>query len=228
MRAYEQIRDIIGIQNLNVKIIGVGGGLAYGKAGPTHFSLEDISLMRNIPNMTIISPSDPYDAYSATKKLITHKGPSYMRFERNPLKPIYDKNHKFVIGRGVKLKEGGKVAIIATGKHLETALIASDILRKKKISTSVYSFPTIRPLDKSLILKIAKKHSLIATIEEHFVSGGFATEVLENVSVFNNKQIIRFGLKNSYPTISESYEKLIERNGLTPEAIVKKILRVKV
>jgi transketolase len=225
MRPFEQIRNNVSLQNLNVKIVGIGGGLAYTKAGPTHHSMEDIALMRLLPNITIIAPSDSDTAYQATKAIVRHEGPVYLRLERNPQVLNYLKPETFHIERGRQIVKGEKIAILATGTKVELALRIASILEKRKLRPSVFSFSTIQPLDKITLNKIFKKHSFIATVEEHRTSGGFGSAV-EEFAVgkgLNKVRLAKFGLKNFFSEASGNYEALLKLHDFTPEAIARSI-----
>lgn len=225
MRPFEQIRNDISLQNLNVKIIGVGGGLTYTKAGPTHHSVEDIALMRLMPNMVIIVPCDLNMAFQATKEIAKYKGPVYMRLERNPEDSIYTRQSTFRIGKGKMLVRGKGIAIFVTGTKIDMALKVASILKGKKLYPSIFSFPTIQPLDKKLLFKIAKNHSLLVTIEEHRTESGFGSAVGEFMLErgFNNLQLIKFGLRNTFSETSGSYDAMLKLNDFTTQAVVRSI-----
>lgn len=227
MRPFEQIRNDISLQNLNVKIVGIGGGLAYGKAGPTHHSMEDIALMRLLPNMTIVSPSDPLEAYQATKALIKKKGPAYLRLEKDPDIKNYI-NHKFQIGKAQKIKQGKSAAIIATGAQVYNAVKVAKELEEGNINLGVYSFSTIQPLDIKLLSSIINDYSTIITLEEHRTSGGFGTAVEEFSYSRNFKKrtkIIKLGLKNIFSPFSASYNNLIDFHGISDKKIKRMIIK---
>lgn len=223
MRAYEHIRNDVGIQNMPVKIVGVGAGLAYNKAGPTHHAIEDIALMRTVPNMTILAPCNEEETYQATLAAIDHKGPVYLRIESNPNGPTHKKT-PFTIGKAQKILAGEKIAIITTGTKLPLAREVIKLLEIKHVTPSVFAFPTVKPLDTAALKKISKTHSIIAVIEEHRNEGGLGSAILEATSEFENRpHILRFGLKNEFPPISASYQVLMEEHGLTAPGIAKKI-----
>lgn len=226
MRPFEQIRSDVSLQNLNVKIVGVGGGLSYTKAGPTHHSMEDISLMRNLSNMTILAPFDQDETYTATKRMVKHKGPVYLRVGRNPDQTLKNVKEKFEIGKARQLISGSKVAICFTGSQISQSLEVVKILKQKGIDPSLYSFSTIQPIDKKNLSLIAKNHPFIFTVEEHRVSGGFGTAVLEELNKMNfTKNIFTpFGLSNSFTSISSEYENLLKLNNMMPNQIARVIL----
>lgn len=225
MRAYEHIRNDVGIQNLPVKIVGIGGGLSYNKAGPTHHSLEDIALMRTIPGMTIIAPCNEDETYKATLEAVDHKGPVYLRLETNPLGDTHE-DIPFSLSRAQSLRNGKRVAIITTGTKLPMAYDVEKLLIKKGIKPSIYAFPVIKPLDTKTLKIIASSHAYIATIEEHRVDGGLGTAILETVESFEKRpRVLRFGLLNEFPKVSASYPILLKTHGLTATSIAAKILK---
>lgn len=227
-RAFEQIRNDVALQKRNVKIVGIGAGLAYGKAGYSHHSIEDIALMNTIPNMTIVAPQDKKQIYDATKKIARHIGPVYMRIEANPEIELERKN-KFEIGKGIIVKEErSELAILSTGNKLELAIGAANILKNKGKSSSVFSFPTIKPLDEKLLFSIFDKYSYVATVEEHNPNTGFGSIVgnmfLNRQGASKTKKIRKFGINNmtAYPTGSRNT--LLKFFGLNANHISKEIL----
>lgn len=227
MRPYEQIRNDICLQNLNVKIVGIGGGLTYTKAGPTHHSMEDIAIMRCLPNIIILAPRDPEETYYATLKMMDYDGPAYLRIERNPDSSVHIPNKKFTVGRSQQIIKGKNVAIIATGAKIYDALDICEKLHQDDLYPSIYAFPTIRPLDKIRLKSIFKKYSLVLTIEEHKTQGGFGTAIEEYLCDLNPErkpQIVKFGLKNSFSTISGSYSTLLKENSLLADQVAQVIL----
>lgn len=226
MRPFEQIRNNISLQNMNVKIIGVGGGIAYTKAGPTHHSMEDIALIRTLPNILIINPSDQKETFYATKAISSYKGPVYMRIERNP-EFITTKTMSFKIGKGRIIKKGKNIAILATGAKIPFITNIALILEKKKIYPTLVSMPSINPLDLPLLKRIALMHKIIVTVEEHRVNGGFGTAVMEFLSTnaLTESRILRVGLKNEFSPISGDYHTLAAYHGFTPELVSREILK---
>lgn len=228
MRAFEQIRNDIVLQNLNVKIIGVGAGVAYGKAGPTHHAKEDIALMRTLPNMTIINPADPMEVYQATKAIIKHKGPTYLRFEHNSeIEKGMLTNNTFIIGKGKLVKGGHSLAIVTTGNKVYIALKVASLLASKNINAAIFHFPTIKPLDLKLLHHIFNKFLKVVTIEEHGLVGGFGSAVAEVLADYhsqNNPKLLRFALLENVLT-SASYTTLLKYHHLTSKQIAKSILK---
>jgi transketolase len=224
MRPFEQIRNDVCLQNLNVKIVGIGGGLAYTKAGPTHHSMEDIGLMRLLPNMTIIAPQDPHQAYAATHAIIKQQGPTYFRLERNPSAAV--KKTLFKFGKGIVIEEGAEIALLATGVQVYTAIEVATQLKKNGVKAGVYAFPTIQPMDKKLLETLSRKYKLLVSIEEHRIDGGFGSCIAEFISSSKNKpHLFRFGFGNSFTSVSTDYPSMIEYHGLSSKQIVSNILQ---
>ncbi|MEE0473244.1 MAG: transketolase C-terminal domain-containing protein, partial [Holdemanella biformis] len=181
-RAFEQIRNSICYPNLNVKVCATHAGITVGEDGASHQCIEDIALMRSIPNMKVFVPCDQYQAKAIVKAVADIDGPCYVRLGRCAVEDVYDESYRFELGKGRVLKEGKKVALVATGMMVQEALKAADILAKEDISITVVDMPCIKPIDEELIEKIAKSHELIITCEEHNVYGGLGSAVSEVTS----------------------------------------------
>ncbi len=177
MRAFEQVRNDICMQNMNVKLVGIGGGLAYSTLGSTHHAIEDIALMKVLANMTILSPCDPMEAGKATLAAAKIKGPVYIRLGTNKEPAIYKNDYSFEVGQAVMLKDGEDLTIIGTGSILNNALDAAQILDREGISTRVVNIHTIKPLDKEMILRCAQETKSVLTLEEHNINGGLGDSV---------------------------------------------------
>ncbi len=180
-RAYEQIRNSIGYPKLNVKIGATHAGISVGEDGATHQCLEDLALMRSIPGMVIFNPADDIEARLCVKAAIDHEGPVYMRFGRLAVEDVNDEDYTFQPGKGVELRQGTDVSIIATGLMVQEAIKAHDILAKEGISARVINIHTIKPLDEEIIEKAAKETGAIVTAEEHYIMGGLGSAVCEAV-----------------------------------------------
>lgn len=216
-RAFEQIRNSIAYPNLNVKIGATHAGISVGEDGATHQCLEDIALMRSLPNMVILNPADDLEAMECVRAAIEHNGPVYMRFGRLAVEDINSADYKFELGKGVQLADGCDVTIIATGIVVGDALKARDMLAEEGISARVINIHTIKPLDKEIIAKAARETGAIVTVEEHYVMSGLGSAVCEAVceSCPVPVKIIgteRFG-KSGKPA------ELFAEYGLTPENI---------
>ncbi|MFH0863466.1 MAG: transketolase C-terminal domain-containing protein [Candidatus Gottesmanbacteria bacterium] len=227
MRAFEQIRNDICYQNLNVKLIGVGCGLTYSLYGATHQPIEDVGITRCLPNLVIISPGDPVEVDLATKFSLKHQGPLYLRIGSVGEPTIHKKQPNFRFGQGITLVSGKDITIIASGNMLENAYQAAIDLNKKGISTKLISMPFIKPIDKDLILKAARETKAIFTIEEHFITGGLGTAVAEVLAESSQKVFLRrIALPDKYPSEIGSRQYLREIYGLTVEHIVKTIMNI--
>lgn len=223
-RCFEQIRNDLCFQNLNVRLIGVGGGFAYGPAGSTHHAIEDVAIMRSLVNMTVITPGDPKETQMAIRASMGFQGPIYIRLGKGN-EPVIHSSLSFKIGKGIVLENGKDIAIIASGSILLTAKQVTDVLKEKKISVCLISMPTIKPLDNEIILESAKKTKAIFTIEEHSIVGGLGSAVSEVLAESKYKVLCkRFGLGDEHNKLVGSQKYLLEKTGLSVEHIVKTIL----
>ena len=219
-RAFEQIRNSICYPNLNVKVCATHAGLTVGEDGATHQSVEDISLMRSIPNMTVINPADAVETEAAILAIADYKGPCYVRLGRLAVNTINDeKNYKFEIGKGVTLEDGNDVTIVATGMMVDLALQAKNDLSKEGISARVINIHTIKPIDKELLVKAAKETGAIVTAEEHSVIGGLGSAVSEVITEEVPVPVLKVGIKDTFGESGKPGE-LLEKYGLTTQAIV--------
>lgn len=224
-RNWEQIRTLIGLQNTNVKICGAHAGVSVGPDGATHQALEDIALMRVMPNMTVIVPCDVHEARKATVASAIHEGPVYLRFARAESPVFTTTQTPFKIGRAEIYREGHDVAIIASGSILYEALKASEALAKKGVEARVVNCHTIKPLDEKTILACAKDCKAIVTCEEAQVAGGLGGAVAEFLAENFSTPMERIGMKDCYGESGEPAE-LLEHFGLTAPAIVKAVQKV--
>jgi len=219
-RAYGQVRLNAGISHLNIKLVGSHAGLLTGEDGASHQSLEDISLMRGIPKMIVIQPCDFIEAKKATIAISKYKGPVYLRLGRTKLPIITKKNYQFKIGKGVVLKDGKDITIIATGSLVHIALEAANELKKQKISARVINIHTIKPIDKNLIIKAAKETKAIVTAEDHNIRGGLGSAVSEILSENHPIKIKCIGINDQFGE-SGKPDELYKKYGLTKENIIK-------
>ncbi|MBP3761873.1 MAG: transketolase family protein [Ruminococcus sp.] len=226
-RAYEIVRNSIGYPHLNVKIGATHAGISVGEDGATHQCNEDIALMRTIPGMTIINPCDDVEAKAAVKAALDFNGPVYMRFGRLAVPVINDKEtYKFELGKGVVLKDGNDVTIIATGLMVNEALEAAKALENDGISARVVNIHTIKPLDKELVCKCAKETGLIVTAEEHSIIGGLGSAVADAVTEGCPVPVVKIGVNDEYGHSGPAVD-LLKEFGLSAENIadtVKKAL----
>lgn len=219
-RAYEQVRNSIGYPHLNVKIAATHAGITVGEDGATHQSIEDISLMRGIPGMVVINPADAEETRQAIFAAAEHYGPVYIRLGRMAVPDIHDQNYKFELGKGEVIREGKDVAIIATGIMVAIAIEAADKLKEDGIEATVVNIHTIKPIDKDLIVEVAKKTGKVITAEEHSIIGGLGSAVAEVLSEEYPVKIKRIGIRDEFGQ-SGSPKELLKHYGLTAEDIVK-------
>ena len=219
-RAFEQIRNSICYPKLNVKICATHAGLTVGEDGATHQSVEDISLMRSIPNMVVINPADGVETEAAILAVAEYEGPCYVRLGRLAVDTINNAdNYKFEIGKGITLAEGNDVTIVATGMMVQLALKAKEELSKEGINAKIINIHTIKPIDSELLVKAAKETGAIVTAEEHSIIGGLGSAVSETVTEEYPVPIIKVGIKDTFGE-SGKPDQLLDKYGLTVEAIV--------
>ncbi len=198
-RAFEQIRNSVGYPHLNVKIGATHAGISVGEDGATHQCNEDLALMRTIPGMVIINPSDDVEARAAVKAAYEYEGPVYLRFGRLAVPVINtDPDYKFEIGKGVTLREGTDVTIIATGLCVNSSLEAAEMLAKDGVSAKVINIHTIKPLDEELVVEAAKATGKVVTVEEHSIIGGLGGAVCEALSAKAPTPVLRIGVNDVY------------------------------
>ena len=219
-RAFEQVRNSICYPKLNVKICATHAGLTVGEDGASHQSIEDLSLMRSIPNMTVISPSDAVETEAAIKAVAEYVGPCYVRLGRMGVNVINDNaDYKFEIGKGVQLKKGSDVTIVATGIMVDEAITAEKILKAEGISANVINIHTLKPLDTDILVKAAKETKAIVTAEEHSIIGGLGSAVSEALSEVFPVPVIKVGVMDTFGESGQPAE-LLKAYGLTAEKIV--------
>lgn len=224
MRSFEQIRHNLGYLKYDVKIVGSSSGIVMGMSGNTHYALEDIALMRAIPNMTVLSPADSVEAVKMAQALVKMDGPAYLRLSGDLNCPmVYKEDYLFEIGKGVVLKKGTDVALIATGTMVSESLKAAEQLKQEGISCSVVDMHTIKPLDQELLGELFVSHRLLVTVEEHSTIGGLGSAIAEYKAGFpNSPRQIMIGLPDAFGKAGE-YTYLLEKYGLTANAIAEKI-----
>lgn len=217
-RPYEQIRNSVGYPHLNVKICASHGGISVGADGASHQCCEDFALMRTIPQMLVMCPSDDVEARQMVKAVYEYEGPVYIRFARSATPVYHDENYKFEIGKGEVVVDGSDVAIIATGIVLPEAVNAAEILKSKGISARIINMGTIKPLDAELVIKAAKECKKIVTVEEHTIFGGLGEAVCGVLAENFPAPVKRIGINDVFG-FSASMEELMEYFGLTAEGI---------
>lgn len=223
-RVYDQIRNSICYPNLNVKICATHAGITVGEDGATHQMLEDINLMRGLPNMTVISPSDDTQSKWAVKEASKIKGPVYIRFGRAATPVIYDESTKFELGKAIQFGEGKRATIFATGMMVAEALKAKEELEKEGINIRVIDIHTIKPIDKEIIIKSAKETEKLISIEEHSVIGGLGTAISEVLTDKYPAKLIRMGMKDCFGK-SGNAQALLKYFGLTSKEIIEAVKR---
>ena len=222
-RAYDQIRNSVCYPNLNVKICATHAGITVGEDGATHQMLEDISLMRSIPNMTVISTSDDVQTKWAVKEISKINGPCYLRLSRLATPIVYEENQRFEIGKGVLIGSGTDATIFATGVTVVEALKAKEILEGKGINVRVADIHTIKPIDKNLIVKCAKETKRIITIEDHNIIGGLGSAICEVLSEEYPCLVTRMGIKDAFGKSGKA-EELMKYFKIDAESIVNEIV----
>lgn len=219
-RAFEQIRNSVCYPKLNVKIAATHAGITVGEDGGTHQAVEDISLMRSIPNMVVLNPADDIEAKAAIFAAVEYYGPVYIRLGRAATPTIHDSNYKFNIGKGEVLTEGNDVAIIATGIMVAKALEAEESLRNEGIKATVVNISTIKPIDKELIINVAKKTGKVVIAEEHSIIGGLNSAVCEVLSHEYPVKVKSVGINDLFGKSGTPAE-LLEGYGLTADNILR-------
>ena len=221
-RAWDQVRNTICYSNLNVKICATHGGITVGEDGASHQALEDISIMRSIPNMTVIVPADAVQTREAVKFAAEHKGPVYIRIARTSLPDIYDDNYKFNYKKASILKEGSDVSIITNGETLIETLDAAEALKERGIKAEVIDMPCVKPIDKETVINSAKKTKRVITVENHSIIGGLGSAVCEVLSEHYPVKVSRIGINDEFGQ-SGSAKELMNFYGLSAEKLAGKI-----
>ena len=222
-RAFEQVRNSVGYPKLNVKIGATHAGISVGEDGATHQCNEDIALMRTIPGMVVINPSDDVEAKAAVKAAYEHEGPVYLRFGRLAVPVINDNpEYKFELGKGIVLREGTDVTIIATGLEVSESLEAAKKLEADGISAKVINIHTIKPLDEKLVIESAKETGKVVTVEEHSVIGGLGSAVCDVLSENYPVKVLKIGVNDVFGESGPALE-LIKKYELDADSIYKKV-----
>ncbi len=222
-RAFEQVRNSVAYPKLNVKIGATHAGISVGEDGATHQCNEDIALMRTIPGMVVLNPSDDVEAKAAVRAAIEHEGPVYLRFGRLAVPVINDKpDYKFELGKGVVLREGKDVTIIATGLPVSECLAAADKLAAEGIDAKVINIHTIKPLDEELVLAAAKETGKVVTVEEHSVIGGLGSAVCDVLSEKCPTKVMKIGINDTFGESGPAVE-LVKKYGLDADSIYAKV-----
>lgn len=223
LRAIEQVRNMVAYNNYDVKVIGTHAGVETGYDGATHEAIEDIAIMRAIPNIRVLAPSDPTMTYKLTRIISESYGPFYMRFGKNPIEDIYSNDAKFEIGGSVRLKEGNDITIMSYGRMVGYSLKAAKILKEKGINARVCDMYSIKPFDTSQVDSAMKETNAILTVEDHNIIGGIGTAICEYVSDKGGFKVVRHGIKDHFGR-SGIAEDLFKMYNLTPEGIAQKAI----
>lgn len=229
MRCFEQIRIDLCYQNLNVNLVGVGGGLSYGSAGATHHAIEDIAIMRTLPNMRVICPGDPFETENAVEQVVNMEGPAFIRLNKNNEARLYDENNTiFKIGKGIKVLQGNNISIITTGNMLEQCISIAQKLKKVGYGINLISMHTIKPIDKEIIKECIDSTKYIFTVEEHNIIGGLGSAVSEVIVLNMYKQITfkAFGIPDTYANCAGNRDYFRKIYNIDEETIYKTILEI--
>lgn len=225
LRCLEQIRNDCAYHNADVKIICVGGGFVYGSLGMSHHATEDIAVMRSLPNVTVLCPGDLVEAEAVTRAIAKYPGTCYVRLGRGGEKKIHESLPDFEIGKAIPVKSGQKVAIFSTGAIFEEVDEACSVLGNSGITPTVYTFPTVKPIDKEVIRNVSETHEIIVTCEEHNLSGGFGSAVAEVLAELpSHARLLRIGMNDEYSTLVGDQKYLRDQYGMSGKKIAEKIL----
>lgn len=227
LRCIEQIRNDCAYHNANVKIVCVGGGFVYGSLGMSHHATEDIAILRSLPDVVVLAPADLTEAEAATKAIAEYKGTCYLRLGRGGEKRIHKNIDNFQIGKAIKVQNGTRIAILSTGAIFEEISESLELLSQNDVTPTVYTFPTVKPLDKDVIQKCAEEFDLIVTCEEHNIVGGFGSAVAEVVAELKTKkaQLLRIGLNDEYSIKVGDQRYLRKQYGMDGKSIAERILQ---
>lgn len=225
LRCLEQIRNDCAYHQANVKIVCVGGGFVYGALGMSHHATEDLAIMRALPDVTVMVPGDLMETVFATNAIYHHPGTCYLRLGRGGEKKIHQKIDHFHIGKAIQVQEGKKFVIFSTGAIFDEIIEANRLLKKQNIKPAIYTFPTVKPIDKETIELCSRQYEFIFTIEEHNIIGGFGSAVAEVLAEMNkpNGRLIRIGLNDQFSSIVGSQKYLRDVYGVSAHKIVKTI-----
>lgn len=221
-RTYDQIRNSVAYPNLNVKIIGTHGGVTVGEDGASHQALEDVALMRGIPNMTVIVPADCRECEQVIKFAANNPGPMYIRIARTNVCDVYDENYQFDVHKAVVLEEGSDVTVLTNGETLAEVIEAAQILKQEGLSVQVVSVPVVKPLDGATILEAVKKTKFVITVENHSIINGLGSAVCEFLSENYPVKVHRIGVNDVFGQ-SGKWDFLLDYYGLSAEKLAKTI-----
>ena len=226
MRACEQVRTDVAYPNLNVKFVVSHAGVSAGSAGPTHHTIEDIAIMRSIPNMHVFVPGDVREMTQIIDASLEIQGPVYVRISAIDVPDIYNESTVFSVGRATQLLEGNDLTIVTTGTLMNEGKLVSEELKKSGVNARLLQMASIKPLDKECIMKAAEETSLIVSIEEHNIIGGLGSALAEVISEEGNGRLERIGFNDRYSKIAGNPHFLLEQEGLETKSITKRILQI--
>ena len=228
LRCIEQIRNDCAYHGANVKVVCVGGGFVYGSLGMSHHATEDIAVMRALPDVTVLAPGDLVEAACATRAIYEQPGTCYLRLGRGGERRIHDEITDFKIGKAIKIQDGTDVAVFSTGAIFDEVKEACDALAAEGITPTVYTFPTVKPIDRDTIEACARTHRAIVTVEEHNLSGGFGSAVAEVLAEQDgpHARLVRIGLNDRYSSIVGSQKYLRGQYALDSTAIIARIREI--
>lgn len=226
LRCIEQIRNDCAYHHANVKVVCIGGGFVYGSLGMSHQATEDLAILRALPEVVVLAPADLVEAEECTKALANYEGTAYLRLGRGGEKRIHDHIDNFQIGKAIKVNEGDRIAIFSTGAIFEEVTAAKELLNERGIHPAIYTFPTVKPIDKGTIEHVAESFDLIVTCEEHNIIGGFGSAVAEVMAEMKQKKavLLRVGLNDEYSIRVGNQKYLRSQYGIDANGIVEKIL----
>lgn len=225
LRCLEQVRNDVCCHRANVKIVAVGGGLAYGSLGSSHHATEDLAILRSLPEMVVVAPGDPVEAEAATHAMAAYQGPCYLRLGRAGERTVHSRKIDFQLGKAIRLRDGSDLTVITTGGMLETALRVSESLFAKGLQARLLSMHTVKPLDAAAVLSAARETGAVFTLEEHSVIGGLGGAVAEVLAESSEGHVTfrRFGLPSAFCRTVGTQEFLRAQHGLSAEALAETI-----
>lgn len=225
LRCLEQIRNDCAYHNANVKIVCVGGGFVYGSLGMSHHATEDIAIMRALPDVSVFCPGDLVEAEAVTRAIADYQGTCYIRLGRGGEKRIHSALPDFEIGKAIPVSKGEKIAIFSTGAIFEEIEIAKALLEKEGLNPTIYTFPTVKPIDERTIKEISETHEIIVTCEEHNLSGGFGSAVAEVLAEApSHARLVRIGMNDQYCTLVGDQKYLRDQYDMSGKKIAERIL----
>lgn len=225
LRCLEQIRNDCAYHNANVKIVCIGGGFVYGSLGMSHQATEDLAILRALPDVVVMAPGDLVEAEEATKAIAAYQGTCYLRLGRGGEKRIHDKIDDFQIGKAIQIREGKRIAIFSSGAIFEEVQGACDLLLQEGYDPAVFTFPTVKPIDKDIIEQCSKEYEMIVTCEEHNIIGGFGSAVAEVMAEMKEKKayLVRIGINDVYGIEVGNQSYLREQYGISASKIAARI-----